>query len=128
MADTTFKATVAEFCELDDRIKAVNKQVKDSKVQLKELSDRISDYMSQNSIEVCNAGNYGVLTLKSSLVKGTLNKDCLRDNLCKFISTSGDVSMDNPEQFAETGAEFILNNRPTEIRNTLRRSSTKSKK
>lgn len=128
MANDDFKETVTAFCELDDHIKSVNKQLKDHKAKLKQLSDAISDHMSQHSIEVCNAGNYGVLTLKSSVVKGSLNKDTLRDSLCKFVSNNGDVSSHSPEQFAETGAEFILNNRPTEIRSNLRRSSTKSKK
>ena len=123
----SFKTCVSAYCEIDDQLKTMNKSIKEYKVKQKELSEEIMDYMSSNSIEVCNAGNYGVLTLKSTIVKGSLNKDCIKDNLCKFISQSRDeLASQNPEDLAENGAEYILNNRPTETRNSLRRSSPKT--
>lgn len=123
----SFKTCVGAYCEIDDQLKTMNKSIKEYKAKQKELSEQIMDYMSSNSIEVCNAGNYGVLTLKSTVVKGSLNKDCIKDNLCKFISQSrDDLTSGNPEDLAENGAEYILNNRPTETRNSLRRSSPKT--
>jgi len=119
-----FKRNVTSYCEIDNNVKSFNKQIKELKNQQKQMSEEIMEYMSSNSLEVCNAGNYGVLTLKSSMVKGTLNKDCIRDNLCKFIS-GNDLSNQKPEQIAETGAEYILNNRPSELRSSLRRTTTK---
>jgi hypothetical protein len=124
----SFKACVAAYCEIDDQLKTINKNIKELKTKQKEMADQIMEYMSSNSIEVCNAGNYGVLTLKSSMVKTTLNKDCLKENLCKFITESREriSSGGNPDELAENGAEYILNNRPTEVRNSLRRSSPKT--
>ena len=123
----SFKTCVSAYCEIDDQLKRTNKSIKELKAKQKELSEQIMDYMSSNSIEVCNAGNYGVLTLKTTVVKGSLNKDCIKDNLCKFISESrDDLASRNPEDLAENGAEYILNNRPTETRNSLRRSSPKT--
>lgn len=123
----SFKSCVGAYCELDNQLKTINKNIKELKTKQKELGDQIMEYMSSNSIEVCNAGNYGVLTLKSTVVKTSLNKDCLKDNLCKFISESREqISTGNPEELAENGAEYILNNRPSETRNSLRRSSPKT--
>lgn len=123
----SFKTCVAAYCEIDDQLKSINKNIKELKNKQKEMSEQIMEYMSSNSIEVCNAGNYGVLTLKSTVVKSTLNKDCLKDNLAKFITESRDtLANGNPDEVAETGAEYILNNRPSETRNSLRRSSPKS--
>ena len=124
----SFKACVSAYCEIDDKLKTINKNIKELKTKQKEQGDQIMEYMSSNSIEVCNAGNYGVLTLKSSTVKSTLNKECLKENLCKFITDSRDriSAGGNPDELAENGAEYILNNRTSEIRNSLRRSSPKS--
>jgi hypothetical protein len=120
-----FKQLVHMYCDIDDKAKKLNKEVKELKEKQKQYTQNIMDYMSNNSIEVCNAGDYGVLTLKKTLVKGSLNKDCLRDNLRKFIDTN-DIASQSSDTMAENGAEFILNNRPTEERSTLKRSSTKT--
>lgn len=123
----SFKTCVSAYCDIDDQLKTMNKSIKEYKTKQKELGEQIMEYMSSNSIEVCNAGNYGVLTLKSTMVKGSLNKDCIKDNLYKFISESREhLASQNPEDLAENGAEYILNNRPSETRNSLRRSSPKS--
>ena len=123
MSDT-FKQHVHGYCDIDDQLKKINKNIKELKEQQKNYSHAIMEYMSTNSIEVCNAGEHGVLTLKRTHVKGSLNKECLRDNLHKFICAN-DMSTADLEQVAENGAEYILSNRPTEERSSLKRSSTK---
>lgn len=121
----SFKESVHAYCEIDDRVKVLNKELKELKEKQKQHTEQIMEYMSTNSIEVCNAGNYGVLTLKKTLVKGTLNKECLRDNLRKFMDDT-DISNQNSEQVAENGAEYILKNRPTEERSAIKRSYAKT--
>lgn len=120
-----FKQHVHAYCDIDDKLKKINKEIKEFKEQQKNYSQAIIEYMSTNSIEVCNADKYGVLTLKRTQVKGSLNKECLRENLHKFICET-DIAGGNPEQVAENGAEYILNNRATEERSSLKRSSTKA--
>ena len=120
-----FKDSVHAYCEIDDRVKALNKELKELKEKQKQHTQHIMAYMSSNSIEVCNAGNYGVLTLRKTIVKGSLNKDCLRDNLRRFMDDT-DISNQNAEQLAENGAEYILKNRPTEERSAIKRSFAKS--
>lgn len=119
-----FKTLVVGFCEIDDKLKLINKEIKELKERQKGFSDDIVQYMSENSLEVCNAGNYGVLTLRKTMHKSSLNKQSLRDNLRKLLNNN-DIMSQEKDQIAENGADFILNNRDSEERSVLRRSSLK---
>lgn len=124
MNETNFKNLVVQYCETDDKIKEFNKQIKDLKMNQKDLSDSIMEYMSSKSLEVCKAGEYGVLTLKTTVTKSPLNVDTIRDNLSKMIEDT-DILKKTPEAIANEGAEYIVNNRETTEKRSLRRSMLK---
>lgn len=127
MNESGFKQIVVQYCEIDDRIKEHNRQIKELRASLKDVSDSITEYMSERSLEVCKAGDYGVLTLKTVTSKAPLNVDNIRDNLAKILSDTS-VMAGSPEQIAETGAEYIVNNRETEEKKSLRRTMVKKTK
>lgn len=119
-----FKQLVVEFCSVDDKIKEFNASVKEAKEKQKMLSESIMDYMSKNSLEVCNAGEYGILTLKTTVSKSGVNKDSVKESLAKMLSDNSLMSQDM-ESIVENGSELIMNNRESVERNTLKRSRMK---
>ena len=124
MNEGAFKNMVMQYCETDDKIKEYNKLIKELKVNQKDLSDSIMEYMSSKSLEVCKAGEYGVLTLKTTVSKSPLNVDTIRDNLSKMIADT-DIMKKTPDAIANEGAEYIVNNRETSEKQSLRRSMLK---
>jgi hypothetical protein len=127
MDENAFKQFVMQYCEIDDRVKEHNKQIKELKASLKDITESIMNYMSERSLEVCKAGDHGVLTLKTVTSKAPLNLDTIRENLSKVLSDE-EIMSKSPEEIANSGAEYIVNNRDTEEKKSLRRTMIKSKK
>jgi|AntRauMFilla1563_2_1112583.scaffolds.fasta_scaffold59641_2 hypothetical protein len=127
MNEGAFKQMVVQFCEIDDKVKEHNKQIKELKVVQKDLTDSIMKYMDDRSLEVCKAGEYGVLTLKTVTSKAPLNVETVRENLSKILSDQ-DMMRKDPEDLATSGAEYIVNTREVEEKKALRRSMVKLKK
>lgn len=126
MNEGVFKQTVVQYCEIDDKVKEHNKQVKELKLAQKDMTESIMNYMSDRSLEVCKAGDYGVLTLKTVTSKAPLNVETVRENLSKILGDKDMMSKD-PEDLATSGAEYIVNNREVEEKKSLRRSTVKKK-
>jgi hypothetical protein len=123
MDETAFKQFVVQYCEIDDRIKEYNKHIKELRASLKDVTESIMNYMSERSLEVCKAGDYGVLTLKTVTTKAPLNVDTVRENLTKILPDK-EMMTKSPDELAE----FIVNNRDTEEKKSLRRTMVKKKK
>ena len=123
MDETAFKQFVVQYCEIDDRIKEYNKHIKELRASLKDVTESIMNYMSERSLEVCKAGDYGVLTLKTVTTKAPLNVDTVRESLTKILPDK-EMMTKSPDELAE----FIVNNRDTEEKKSLRRTMVKKKK
>jgi len=119
-----FKTNVMEYCDIDDKIKGFNVSIKEYKEKQKMLSEGIMDYMSKNSLDVCNAGEYGIITMKTSVSKTGVNKDSVKDSLSKILGDNNLMSL-GMDVILENGSEIIMNNRESVERNTLRRSRMK---
>lgn len=119
-----FKTNVVDYCTLDDKIKEYNVLIKETKEKQKMLSESIMEYMSRNSLEVCNAGQYGILSLKTTVTKSGVNKDTIKESLAKILNDHSLMSAD-VETIAENGSELIMNNRETSERNVIKRSRMK---
>ena len=119
-----FKRSVVEYCDIDDKIKEFNASIKEAKEKQKMLSELIMDYMSKNSLDVCNAGEYGIITMKTTVSKSGVNKDSVKESLVKMLSDRSLMAQDM-ESIVENGSELIMNNRESVERNTLKRSRMK---
>jgi hypothetical protein len=119
-----FKRSVVEYCDIDDKIKEFNASIKEAKEKQKMLSELIMDYMSKNSLDVCNAGEYGIITMKTTVSKSGVNKDSVKESLAKMLSDRSLMAQDM-ESIVENGSELIMNNRESVERNTLKRSRMK---
>jgi UDP-N-acetylglucosamine transferase subunit ALG13 len=124
MNEGVFKQMVVQYCELDDKVKEHNKQIKELKVVQRDMTESIMNYMSERSLEVCKAGEYGVLTLKTVSSKAPLNVETVRENLSKILGDQ-DMMRKDPEDLATSGAEYIVNNREVAEKKSLRRSMVK---
>lgn len=123
MDEPAFKQFVVQYCEIDDRIKEHNKHIKELRSSLKDVTESIMTYMSERSLEVCKAGDYGVLTLKTVTTKAPLNVDTVRDSLYKILPDK-DMMSKSPEELAD----YIMNDRESEEKKSLRRTMIKKKK
>ena len=89
-----FKTNVVEYCTLDDKIKEYNALIKEIKEKQKMLSESIMEYMSKNSLDVCNAGEFGILTLKTTITKSGVNKETVKESLEKMLKDGNLMSED----------------------------------
>ena len=121
-----FKNQVVTYCDIDDRVKQLNKELKEIKTKQKEISDSIMEYMTSNSLEVCNAGNYGVLTLRTTMAKAGINKENIKESLSQILKDKELMSKSH-EMLTEEASEYIMNNRETTERHVLKRSGVKKK-
>lgn len=119
-----FKTNVMAYCDIDDRIKASNASIKEFKEKQKMLSETIIEYMQHNSLDVCNAGEYGILTMKASISKSGVNKDSVKESLSKILSDKTFMSQ-SIEIILENGSDIIMNNRESVERSSLKRSRMK---
>tara|TARA_Y100000389_G_scaffold205042_1_gene262354 strand:+ start:69 stop:443 length:375 start_codon:yes stop_codon:yes gene_type:complete len=119
-----FKTNVVEYCTLDDKIKEYNALIKEIKEKQKMLSESIMEYMSKNSLDVCNAGEFGILTLKTTITKSGVNKETVKESLEKMLK-DGNLMSEDIATIVENGSELIMNNRETSERNVIKRSRMK---
>lgn len=113
-----FRKCVQEYCTIDEKIKNSNVEIKTLKQQQQGLSEMIMHYMTSQNLEVCNAGDLGVLTIQTSNTKSALNKESIREGLLACMQESNTMS---PEEFASHSADYIVNNRESEERKRLKR-------
>lgn len=119
-----FKTNVVDYCGLDDKIKSFNVSIKESKEKQKVLSETIMEYMCNNSLDVCNAGEHGILTMKSTVSKSGVNKDSVKESLSKILQDKTFMAQ-TIEDILENGSDLIMNNRESVERNSLKRSRMK---
>jgi hypothetical protein len=120
-----FKQMVVQYCETDDRIKTLQTELKEFKKRYSELGDCILEYMSSNNLEVCNAGELGVLTIATSVCKASLKKETIKMGILELLNNT-DMQTMSKDQFAETGADHIMNSRESEERKRLKRKRVTS--
>lgn len=132
MNEQAFRELVMAYCDHDDQIRACNKTVKELRAAQKESGEAILNYMKQRSLDVCNAGARGVLTVKTTTSKAPLNVDTIRDNLSQvFAVWKGDSEMDmvqgtkGVDELATKAAEFVCEHRESADRQVLRRRVSK---
>ena len=111
-----FKQMVIAWVSRDDKIREINKHMKELKNEKKELEQSILKYMNDIDLNILEIGN-GKLRRSTSKTKGALKHDSIQNILMKLFN--------NVEQ-AHTTAKFILENRPTNETVRLKRTYKKS--
>jgi len=104
---------IKEWISYDDKIKILQKQIKEYRTEKKALTGNLVDIMKTNEID-CFDINDGKLIFCKNKVKIPLNKKTLLASLEKYFEH-------NPEINTDKVGEFILENREIQIKENIRR-------
>ena len=119
---------LTNYSKIDEAMAAVRNQMKELKVQEKELSEMILTHMERNETDVINHDKSQCVfkrMLKKS--KGGLNKETIQESMSGMFNDPGFKSCKNDDSRAELGADFIMNNRKETEKYVLKRKSIKQK-
>lgn len=119
-----FKSNVLSYCHVDEELAELAKRTKELKARQKELGEGILDYMTSNSLEVCNVGQMGMLMVQTKKSCSTLNKDYIHDCLVDVCKTSNASS----PSFATEATNYIMDHREEVEKKHLKRKKTRNRK
>jgi hypothetical protein len=119
---------IKHYCDLDDDVREQAKRTKEVKQQMQAMQDQIITHMQTNSIEACNAGVHGILSVVEKTSKPGIKKEDIEEGIATVVASLDESQRKSPEHVASHSTEYIFNNRPTNIKYVLKRKrATKSK-
>jgi hypothetical protein len=113
-----FKQSVIEWVKKDDTIRNLNNEMKQIKIEKKELEQNILNFMEETEIDVFEIGD-GKLRKSVSKTKGALKQEIIQNSLMHIFK--------NTHQASST-TKFILDNRPIKETTRLKRTYKRNKK
>ena len=105
--------TIKEWITNDDKIKILQKQIKEHKNSKKKLTDNLLSIMKTNEIDCFDINNGKILFCKNK-VKAPLNKVYLLSTLEKYFKNHPNIN-------ATEVSDFVLDNREIIIKENIRR-------
>ena len=105
--------TIKDWIGQDDKIKELQRQIKEHRTEKKNLTDNLVEIMKTNEID-CFDINNGKIIYSKNKVKTPLNKKSLLNTLEKYFE-------DIPQVDASKVSEFIMDNRETKIKENIKR-------
>ena len=116
MNKETLLNSVKEWINLDDKIKDLGKQIKETRLQKKELTDVLLGTMKENEIDCFDLAGGNKLIYQKTKTKQTLSKKHLLQAIKEFTKN---------EAQAKTMSDYILNSREDKIKENIRRKLPK---
>ena len=105
--------TIKAWITHDDKIKLLQKQIKEHRSEKKTLTDSLVEIMKQNQIDCFDINNGKIIYCKNK-VKTPLNKKTLLSTLEIYFQNIPDVD-------ATQVSDFILEHRETKFKENIRR-------
>lgn len=105
--------TIKEWIEHDNKIKILQKEIKEHRSEKKELTDSLLEIMKENEIDCFDINNGKIIYCKNK-VKTPLNKKSLLETLEKYFENRPDID-------ASDVSNFVLDNREVKIKEIIRR-------
>ncbi len=105
--------TIKEWIEHDNKIKILQKEIKEHRSEKKELTDSLLEIMKENEIDCFDINNGKIIYCKNK-VKTPLNKKSLLETLEKYFENMPDID-------ASDVSNFVLDNREVKIKEIIRR-------
>lgn len=119
----TFAAMVREMCTKQDQMKDLAAQRKVVADEVKELRERVMEYMIENKVKKCNYENDEIYVNKKESA-GPLNRAVLKNALDEFFETD-----EQSKEEAEECFSFIIDSlgkkEVTELKRTKRKAPKK---
>lgn len=122
---SSFTNLIHEYCEIDNQMKTLRKTLKEHSSCQNELAGKIIAHMQSNNLELCNAGELGIITLRKTNSKCALNKDTIKSGIMKML-TNNELMSKKTDEIAESGSDVIINERETSEKCTLKRTNVKT--
>ena len=119
----SFVNSVKEYVEIDDQLKAVQKDIQTLKARKQTLSIAIMGCMQSQEWDVCNISTGGKLMLKKSKTKASIKKDTSTAKLNDFFKDKPDIASHIPEIM-----KMIFDEREYNEKDVIRRTTTRTKK
>lgn len=107
---------VKDWVSIDEEMKQLQKVMREKRKKKKELNDVLIEVMKQNDID-CFDTNSGKILYSVNKTKKAITKKMLFETLQKYFN--------NDDDKVNEIASFILENRPENIKETIRRKDGK---
>ena len=117
---SSFVDSVKQYVELDDQLKAVQKDIQALKARKQNLSLAIMGFMQSQDWEVCNISTGGKLMLKKSKTKTSVKKETSNTKLTEHFKDNQAVLEHLP-----TIMKMIFDDRDFNEKDVLRRTTTR---
>jgi len=117
------ESQLREFIKYENDIKQFNTKLKEMKLNYKTLYDEILDYMVENDVD-CLTCQDSVFEKKDKQVVSAITKDTLKSGFQQFLENN--KLKGSFEIIAESGAEYIMNNREKKTKPHLKRRCLKN--
>lgn len=118
----SFVNSVKEYVDLDDQLKAAQKDIRALKERKQNLSLGIMGFMNSQEWDVCNISTGGKLMLKKSKTKASIKKDTTNSKLMEHFKSNKEI-MDNLPLIMK----MIFEDRDVNEKDVLRRTNTRTK-
>ena len=116
MNKETLLNNVKSWISLDDKIKSLGKELKEARLEKKQITDLLLDTIKDNEIDCFDLAGGNKLIYKKTKTKKTLSKKHLLEAIKEFTKN---------EAQAKTMSEYILNSREDQVKENIRRKSPK---
>jgi hypothetical protein len=103
---------IKNWKQLDDELKAIQKEIKERKNKKKNLTEQLVKIMRSNEID-CFDINNGKLLYTQSKQKSSINKAYLLEVMSKYFQNDNSIEIDKV-------TDFILENRQVKIKEGIR--------
>lgn len=119
----SFVDSVKEYVDLDDQLKAAQKDLQLLRARKQNLSLAIMGYMQSQDWDVCNISTGGKLMLKKSKTKSGVKKDTANTKLTEYFKSNQELSQHIPQIM-----KMIFDEREISEKDVLRRTTVRGKK
>ena len=118
----SFVNSVKEYVELDDQLKAAQKDIRALKERKQNLSLGIMGFMNSQDWDVCNISTGGKLMLKKSKTKASIKQDSANSKLVEHFKDNKEVIEHLPMIM-----KMIFEDREINEKDVLRRTNARAK-
>jgi hypothetical protein len=116
LSKTVLSANIKKWLQIDKEMAVLQKELKERRKKKNDLTNVLVDMMKKNEID-CVDINDGKIIYTQNNTKGPINKKHLIECLEKYFSNEAN---DANEMGAIDIATFILDNRPVNIKESIR--------
>ena len=123
----SINVSLNRYCEIGDAIKALSTQIKELKIEYKDIETVILETMEKNDTDVYNYNTKNcVFKRKKKISKSGLNKESVTQGISIMFKDPEFQNCKTDNDKADKGADIILNSREEKETYVLERKTLKT--